>query len=63
MVEAQIPKLNGQGDCTLNGGEGWYYDSPGKPTRIEVCPGTCSKFSAGVVKTAIGCTLMVGPTR
>jgi hypothetical protein len=63
MVEAQVPKLNGLGDCELNGNNGWFYDSPTAPTKIEVCPGTCQKFAAGVVKTASGCTPIVGTTR
>jgi hypothetical protein len=62
MVETQIPKLNGLGDCALNAGNGWYFDSPTKPTKIEVCPGTCSKFSAGIVKTVVGCTSTPGNT-
>ncbi|HEX4336967.1 MAG TPA: vWA domain-containing protein [Polyangiaceae bacterium] len=63
MVEAQVPKLNGLGDCELNMGDGWFYDSPTNPSKIEVCPGTCSKFAAGVVKTASGCKPDVGMTR
>jgi hypothetical protein len=63
MVEAQVPKLNGLGDCELNKNNGWFYDSPTNPTKIEVCPGTCSKFAAGVVKTASGCKPDVGITR
>lgn len=63
MVETQIPKLNGLGDCELNKNDGWFYDSPTRPTRIEVCPGTCSKFSAGIVKTVFGCMTGLGVTR
>jgi hypothetical protein len=63
MVEAQVPKLNGLGDCELNGNNGWFYDSPTKPSKIEVCPGTCQKFAAGVVKTASGCNPDIGITR
>lgn len=63
MVEAQVPKLNGLGDCELNKGEGWFYDSPTMPTKIQVCPGTCAKFAAGVVKTASGCRPDIGSTR
>ncbi len=60
MVEAQVPKLTGLGDCDLNMGNGWFYDSPTNPTQILVCPGTCAKFAAGVVKTASGCTPIGG---
>lgn len=55
MVEAQLPKLNGLGDCELNMNTGWFLDSPTSPTKIDVCPGTCAKFSAGVVKILTGC--------
>jgi hypothetical protein len=62
-VEAMVPKLNGLGDCELNQGEGWFYDSPSSPTEIDVCPTTCAKFAAGVVKTASGCMPTAGITR
>jgi hypothetical protein len=62
-VEAQVPKLNGLGDCDLNNGQGWFDDAPTSPTKIEVCPGTCSKFAAGTVKTASGCEPLPGLTR
>jgi hypothetical protein len=62
-VEALVPKLGGLGDCELHQNNGWFYDSPTKPTKIEVCPGTCSKFAAGVVKTASGCNPDTGATR
>lgn len=60
MVETQIPKLIGQSECALNMNEGWFYDSYSKPTQILVCPGTCSKLIAGVVKTQVGCYPIVG---
>jgi hypothetical protein len=62
-AEAQVPKLNGLGDCELNMNNGWFYDSPTSPTKIIVCPGTCAKFAAGVVKTASGCQPIGGLTR
>jgi hypothetical protein len=50
MVEAQLPKLSGLGDCALNMNNGWFYDSPTSPAQIELCPGTCGKLSTGVVR-------------
>jgi hypothetical protein len=54
-IEGQVLKLSGLGDCQLNNNEGWYFDQPVTPKKIEICPGTCSKFAAGTVKTASGC--------
>jgi hypothetical protein len=62
-VEAQIPKLQGLSDCDLNMGNGWFFDSPSNPTKIMTCPGTCSKFAAGEVKTVTGCMPLLGITR
>ncbi len=59
-VEAQVPKLQGLSDCDINKGNGWFFDSPTNPTKILVCPGTCSKFAAGVVKTSSACTPISG---
>jgi hypothetical protein len=59
-VEAQVPKLNGLTDCEANMGNGWFYDDRNMPTKILVCPGTCSKFAAGVVKTSSACKPDVG---
>jgi len=59
-MEAQVPKLQGLSDCDINMGNGWFFDSPTNPTKILVCPGTCSKFAAGVVKTSSSCTPITG---
>jgi hypothetical protein len=59
-IEAQLPRLNGVGDCPLNGNDGWFFDSPTKPTRIDVCPGTCSKLGAGVARVHTGCDPLIG---
>ena len=44
-------------------GNGWFFDSPSKPTQILTCPGTCAKFAAGTVKTGTGCVPLTGVTR
>jgi hypothetical protein len=33
--------------CAQAGNQGWYYDDPNAPTKIEVCPDTCT-----AIKTA-----------
>jgi hypothetical protein len=62
-VEAQVPKLNGLGDCDLNMGTGWFFDSPTAPSKILLCPGTCAKLAAGVAKVVTGCLPLAGITR
>jgi hypothetical protein len=55
-VSEPIAKLNNLGDCSLNQNQGWYYDSPAAPTKILLCPGTCSRLSAGRIEVLYGCT-------
>jgi hypothetical protein len=44
---------------------GWYYDDPpatGKPTRILVCPASCSRFKGAPdakVNLVFGCATQV----
>jgi hypothetical protein len=54
-VTEHVRKLNNLGECDAAGGQGWYFDSPAMPTKILVCPGTCSTFGVGVVELVIGC--------
>jgi hypothetical protein len=45
-------------DCSANGGTGWHYDNPASPSRIELCPTTCTTVQAdpsGGLKLAFGC--------
>jgi hypothetical protein len=44
-----LRRLDGAGDCSAAGDNGWYYDSATLPTRILLCPGTCSRFATGVL--------------
>ena len=40
------------------GGDGWYYDDPAKPTKIELCPGTCATVQADAsakIDVVLGC--------
>jgi hypothetical protein len=61
-VAQEVPKVNTLGDCSLNNGNGWYYDNLQTPKEIRVCPGTCKSFNAGVVQTATGCAPVHGIT-
>ncbi len=43
--------------CGPNGG--WYYDNPGVPTSINLCPSTCTAVQAdekGKVEIVLGCS-------
>lgn len=46
-------------DCTIGG---WYYDDPSAPTRIILCPSTCSMISgdtSGRVDVELGCETFI----
>lgn len=43
---SEILQVPSAGDCTNFGGNGWYYDDPTAPTRIQLCPATCSEVKA-----------------
>lgn len=62
-ISDQVVKVNALGDCALNQGQGWYYDSPNAPTKILVCPGTCAGLASGVIDLVDGCTPVLGITR
>lgn len=41
---------------------GWYYDHPTSPTKIHLCPATCSEFNlgqGGKVEVQLGCKTIV----
>jgi hypothetical protein len=61
-VTEPVAKLNNLGDCQINNSQGWYYDSPGAPTKILICPGTCSRFAAGSVQLLSGCPPVIDMT-
>jgi hypothetical protein len=49
--------MGGLSQCDPNTG-GWYYDDPQTPTKIELCPSTCSQVSSddnGKVHLVLGC--------
>jgi hypothetical protein len=49
-------------DCGPGGG--WYYDDPNMPTKILLCPATCTAVQGsteGKVNVLFGCETLVGP--
>lgn len=57
----QVPSAAG---CT--GADGWYYDDPTNPSRIELCKATCDAVSAdpqSKLEILLGCAAVVRPPR
>ena len=53
----QVPSAN---DCTTAGG--WYYDDNTAPTKITLCPSTCSSVQADAaanLKIELGCSTQI----
>lgn len=57
----------GVSDSDACGGTfGWYYDDPAAPSRIELCPATCSEVDAnpaGRIDVVLGCRTVIAPPR
>jgi len=50
-----FPKVDTVGNCA---GDGWYYDDNANPTKLILCPASCTKVkadSAGTVNVSLGC--------
>jgi hypothetical protein len=50
-----IPRVSNAAACS---GDGWYYDNPTTPTKITMCPSTCSTMKAdpnAKMKVELGC--------
>jgi hypothetical protein len=56
----EIPSVPSLGACAGVTNGGWYYDDPGKPSKISVCPCTCARFAAGSVDVRLGCKPRLG---
>jgi Mg-chelatase subunit ChlD len=55
-VKTKFPQVASAAACTAAGG--WYYDIPGKPTTINLCPASCSKVqidNGAKVDIFLGC--------
>lgn len=52
----------GLADCGAQGG--WYYDDPATPTKVVMCPSTCTALQSvaeGTVDVVFGCSTEVVP--
>jgi len=56
----EVPKVASAAECGRSVNGGWYFDNPTRPTKIFVCPCTCSRFGAGRVDVRFGCRPQIG---
>jgi hypothetical protein len=59
-VQEEIPYATTRGGCSPAYG-GWYYDSQTAPTKLIMCPCTCSSFGVGGLDILVGCKPLVVP--
>ena len=55
--------VNSASDCQSNYSD-WYYDNPNAPTRIELCPNSCTTVKSATsakVNVAYGCQTIAPP--
>ena len=56
-----IGKVESEADCG-NVSDGWFYDDPQNPTKILVCPQTCTKIQGvpkATMKIKFGCETVI----
>ena len=61
-IKSKFPQVASAASCTAAGG--WYYDVPGKPTTINLCPASCTKVqidNGAKVDIFLGC-IKKGPS-
>jgi hypothetical protein len=51
----EIPRVSGLAACSKSTQGGWYFDNAATPTKVTMCPCTCSNFGAGMVNMVYGC--------
>jgi hypothetical protein len=56
----EVPSVSALADCAKSMNGGWYYDDPAHPSKITVCPCTCSRLQAGRVDVRLGCKPRLG---
>ena len=56
----EFPKVASGTQCGDSGYGGWYFDDAANPTRITLCPCTCTRLSAGTMSLEYGCTPIIG---
>ncbi len=55
-----LPQVSDEAACTTAGG--WYYDVPSAPTKITLCPSTCSDVQADTnanISVELGCATQI----
>ncbi len=52
-------RVTGIGDCGRAASNGWYYDDPISPSRIILCPETCTAIGAGTLNVVLGCDSII----
>lgn len=63
-VTTTLPKRNDLAACNGNVNTGWYYDNNAAPTKILLCPKSCTTAqndSGSKIKIALGCPKGIGP--
>jgi von Willebrand factor type A domain len=56
----EVPRVLGAEACGRNPNGGWYFDSVSSPSKISVCPCTCTHLGAGRVDVRLGCVPYIG---
>lgn len=56
----EVPSIASLAACGRNVNGGWYYDDPDHPSKITVCPCTCTRLQAGRVDVRLGCKPRLG---
>ena len=56
----EVPSVASFNGCASTSNGGWYYDDPERPSKITVCPCTCSRLQAGRVDVRLGCKPRLG---
>jgi hypothetical protein len=51
----EIPRLAGAEQCARSEHGGWFFDDPGSPSYIELCPCTCLRVTSGSLEQVFGC--------
>jgi len=58
----RVGNVGGAQDCTINGG--WYFNSASNPTKIILCPSTCTlvkESTEGEMQVEYGCETQTNP--
>jgi hypothetical protein len=57
-------KVSGAADCSKVKGDAWYYDNEAQPTKVLVCPQTCTKIQGQTQAQMVihfGCKTEIAP--